>query len=221
MDTSTAHSEQPHLPQEYPLRWGWLMALGLLMLVLGTFGFYLATFVTLTTVLVFGAFYLTAGVLQFLQGIKAKERRWSGRLLHFAVALVYILVGILIFVDPIAASLGITLALAALFMFMGGMRIAHALQSRKKQWGWILPITVGIIDLLLGVIIVANWPASGLWVIGLLVSIELIMNGWYLVAVALGVRENNRRSLEEQAGKGAIRDEKKEEKHHGDGNEAV
>jgi len=59
-------------------------------------------------------------------------------------------------------------------MFMGGMRISHALSSRKKQHKWILSLFAGIIDLLLGVVIFANWPASGLWVIGLLVSIELI-----------------------------------------------
>ncbi len=214
-DTSTKHPEDA-APQEYPVQWGWLLALGLLMLVLGTFGFYLSTFVTLTTVLVFGAFYLTAGILQIVQGIKAKETRWSGRMLHFAVAIVYILVGVLIFVDPIAASLGITLALAALFMFIGGMRIAHALQSRKKQWKWVLPITAGIIDLLLGAIIIANWPASGLWVIGLLVSIELIMNGWYLVVVALGVRANNGKSLKKSS-----EENNKEEKQHGDGSQTV
>ena len=189
----------PGSAHELPLRWGWLLALGVMMLVLGTFGFYLSTFVTLTTVLAFGAFYLVAGILQLFQGIKARENRWSGRLLHFSVAVIYILVGILIFVDPVAASLGITLALAVLFMFIGGLRISHALTSRKKQWKWVLPITVGIIDLLLGVVIIANWPASGLWVIGLLISIELIMNGWYLVVTALAVRQRNGESLDKTA----------------------
>ncbi len=194
-----ANSTSPTL-QELPLKWGWLLALGVTMLVLGTIGFFLSTLVTLTTVLVFGAFYLVAGILQIAQGIQAKESRWSGRALHFAVAVIYVLVGILIFIDPIAASLGITLALAALFMFIGGMRIAHALTSKKKQWKWLMPITAGIIDLLLGVIIIANWPASGLWVIGLLVSVELIMNGWYLVITALAVRKRNDRPLDEAAG---------------------
>ena len=185
--------------QELPVKWGWLLALGALMLLLGTVGFYLSTFVTLTTVLIFGAFYLVAGVLQLIQGIKSRENHWSGRLLHFAVAIVYILVGVLIFVDPVAASLGITLALAALFLFIGGMRIAHALTSKKKERKWVLPITVGIVDLLLGIVIIANWPASGLWVIGLLVSLEMIMNGWYLVVTALAVRQANGESPDETA----------------------
>ena len=193
MESTKQHSLNSS--QELPLKWGWLLALGVLMLVLGTFGFYLSTFVTLSTVLVFGAFYLAAGVLQMVQGVKARESRWSGRLLHFSVAIVYMLVGVLIFVDPIAASLGITLALAALFIFIGGMRVFHALSSRKKQRKWVLPVTVGIIDLLLGIVIIASWPASGLWVIGLLVSLELIMNGWYLVVTALAVKQKGGESL--------------------------
>ncbi len=194
---STNETTENSTREELPLQWGWLLALGLLMLVLGTIGFYLSTFITLTTVLIFGAFYLAAGVLQFIQGIKADETRWSGRLLHFSVAIIYIMVGVLIFVDPIAASLGITLAVAALFVFMGAMRISHALTARKKQWKWVVPFTAGVIDLLLGIIIFANWPASGLWVLGLLVSIEMIMNGWYLVVVALGSKQNNGKSVKQ------------------------
>ena len=40
--------------------------------------------------------------------------------------------------------------------------------------------------------IFAQWPQSGQWVIGLLLAIELIMNGWMLVMVALGARQYQR-----------------------------
>ena len=39
--------------------------------------------------------------------------------------------------------------------------------------------------ILLGVIIMAEWPASGLWVIGLIVAIEMIMNGLTFIIIAL------------------------------------
>ena len=37
--------------------------------------------------------------------------------------------------------------------------------------------------------IVLQWPVSGLWVIGLFVAIELILNGWSYVFVALAARK--------------------------------
>jgi hypothetical protein len=57
----------------------------------------------------------------------------------------------------------------------------------KKNWGWLLPL--GIVSIVLGGIIVAQWPVSGLWVIGLFVAVELIFHGWSYVFVALAARK--------------------------------
>jgi len=45
------------------------------------------------------------------------------------------------------------------------------------------------VSIVLGGIIVLQWPVSGLWVIGLFVAIELILNGWSYVFVALAARK--------------------------------
>jgi uncharacterized membrane protein HdeD (DUF308 family) len=55
-----------------------------------------------------------------------------------------------------------------------------------RGWGWLL--ASGILSLILGVLIWAQWPASGLWVIGLLVGIQLLFTGWSLVMLALAAR---------------------------------
>jgi uncharacterized membrane protein HdeD (DUF308 family) len=46
----------------------------------------------------------------------------------------------------------------------------------------------GIVTILLGGMIISGWPMSGLWVIGLFVAVELIVNGWTSVFVALAAR---------------------------------
>ena len=62
-----------------------------------------------------------------------------------------------------------------------------ALRVRDHDsWGWLL--ASGILSVLLGVLIWAQWPASGLWVIGLLVGIQLLFTGWSLVMLALAAR---------------------------------
>ena len=41
------------------------------------------------------------------------------------------------------------------------------------------------INVLLGVLVWRGWPETGLWVIGLFIGIEMILNGWTLVMLGL------------------------------------
>ena len=40
--------------------------------------------------------------------------------------------------------------------------------------------------------IAVRWPVTGLWVIGLFVAIEMIVNGWSCVFMALAARDARR-----------------------------
>ena len=42
--------------------------------------------------------------------------------------------------------------------------------------------------------ILARWPVSGLWVIGLFVAIEMIFGGWSYIFIALGAKEVGRKN---------------------------
>lgn len=53
-------------------------------------------------------------------------------------------------------------------------------------WGW--QAADGIITFVLGLLVLAGWPASGLWVIGLFVGIDLIFYGCAWMALALSLR---------------------------------
>ena len=101
------------------------------------------------------------------------------------MGLLYLVNGYLIIDSPVSGTLAITLLLAAMLIFLGTLRIIAALVLRFHHWGW--PLLNGIISLLLGVMIYKQWPASGLWVIGLFIGIELIFNGWSWVMLAIGL----------------------------------
>jgi uncharacterized membrane protein HdeD (DUF308 family) len=49
----------------------------------------------------------------------------------------------------------------------------------------------GLITFVLGVLVLAQWPASGLWVIGLFIGIDLIFYGAAWIALALGLRASS------------------------------
>jgi uncharacterized membrane protein HdeD (DUF308 family) len=175
--------------RELPLDWKWLLALGLFMLVTGTLGLGMSVVLTLVSMLFFGVLLLIAGILQMLQALQEKEKRWSGRAQQVFIAVLYMVTAGLIFWDPVAASQGMTVVLAALFSAIGLTRIIHAVRCQRRRWKWVLPVLLGLINLALAAMILAAWPVSGLWVIGLFLSIELIMNGWFITLLALRVKK--------------------------------
>ena len=114
-------------------------------------------------------------------------RGWRGFLLELLSAVLYLGVGILLLVNPLEGALALTIVLAAFLVVEGIFKIIMAMRVRDHDgWGWLL--ASGILSVTLGVLIWAQWPASGLWVIGLLVGIQLLFTGWSLVMLALAAR---------------------------------
>ncbi len=175
--------------EELPRKWGWLFALGFFISFAGFIGLYSVVYVTLATVLLFGSLMLVSGVLMLLHLIKEKEDNWQGKLLAVLLALLYIITAVVIFYNPLAASAGFTLVIGGLFLAMGFLRIYYGFKYKSKGWAWLLPVFSGVISIIFALIIAFNWPISGLWVIGLIVSVELIMNGWMMMLTALAARK--------------------------------
>ena len=166
-------------------KWRWLLALGIIWVVLGTIGLGMEVALTIASVMLFGAFLFAGGIFELIHAFQAKA--WKGRLPAILIGLAYVAAGILIFQDPLAASKGLTLMLGALLLVIGIVRIVLAF-GMKGHAGWIWLALSGALSLVLGFMIISKWPASGLWVIGLFVAIELIIQGWSCIFLALAAR---------------------------------
>ncbi|MDO9532452.1 MAG: DUF308 domain-containing protein [Deltaproteobacteria bacterium] len=166
--------------------WGWLLAQGILLVVLGTIGLGMTLWLTLASVFIFGVFLVFGGGVQIFQTFKC--RGWGSILWHGLIAVFYVLAGCSIMADPLAASTLFTLLLAGALVGIGVMRLIMAFQLRgAKNRFW--PLIGGIAAIFLGVMILARWPVSGLWVIGLFVAIEMIFGGWSSIFIALAAKE--------------------------------
>ena len=66
-----------------------------------------------------------------------------------------------------------------MFQFISALAVA------TPGWGW--HVADGIITAILGLLVLAQWPVSGLWVIGLFVGIDLIFYGGAWIGVAPGL----------------------------------
>lgn len=160
---------------------GWLVAVGALFLLLGLIGLAMVSVMTVATVMFFGVMAILGGIVQL-----AVSFTWRGqRNVMFGAVMggLYIFAGLVMISNPLATSMVLTLLLGIALLALGGVRIYYWLQQRShKNWVW--PVVTGAISILLGLLIIAQWPVSGLWVIGLFVSLELIFFG--ATGLALG-----------------------------------
>ena len=187
---STQPTTRPSLADELrALRqyWVWFLALGIAMAVVGTFaiGWACVTNVTVAATWLFGFMLLAGGIAEIVNSFWAG--RWSGMLVHLLIGILYTVVGLMIIDQPEESAIQLTLIIAIFLVLSGIFRIVFALSERFTGWGWVL--LNGAVTLLMGMLIYKQWPASGLWVIGLFVGIDLIFNGWAWIMLAIGLRQ--------------------------------
>lgn len=163
---------------------GWFVALGVALLVLGVIGLIEVVTTTLFSVIFFGWLLLIAGVVQIIHAFRV--RPWSGLLLQLLVGILNIIVGLFIVANPASSALALTLLLAYFFIIVGVIRIVMASPEHIAGRGW--AIFSGIIDVLLGILIRVHWPSSAFWVIGLYIAIELLLSGFWFIALGAGAR---------------------------------
>jgi len=177
----------PLSPEVAVLRhsWGWLLALGIGLAVLGLIALAMVPVATVAAVLVLGWLMVLSGVIEVIHAVRI--HRWGGGvLLHLIGGVLGILVGLLVVTHPVAGALVWTLLFASFFMVIGLLRAIAAVRLKFLNWGWAL--FDGIVAFALGILLWAEWPWSGLWFLGLTVGISLLLRGWTYVMFALAVR---------------------------------
>ena len=186
MSTVFASSNTPGAHELHPLRdkWWCFLLLGIALVVLGSLCIIDPLVPSLASVIFLGFVLIAAGITQIVSSFWAGK--WSGMLIHMLIGVLYVVVGWMIIEAPVINMVVITKFIAIFLIVSGAFRIVSALVVRFQDWGWAL--LNGCITLLLGVIINRQLPEAALWVIGLFIGIEMILNGWAWVMLALGLR---------------------------------
>ncbi len=165
--------------------WCWFMALGILLVVCGTAAVVYPVLSSVAAISVLAAVLMIAGIATIIGAFWAGK--FSGVLVHLLVGLVYLAAGFVVTEQPaLITLLMITIFVAVAFMVIGVFRSLAALLIRFPQWGWVL--LNGAVTFLVGLIIYRHLPFSAVWVIGLLVGIELLLNGWTWIMLAMELR---------------------------------
>jgi len=168
------------------IKWRWLLGVGILFVFLGFVGLGATFALTIASVVVFGVMLLIGGGYQFADAFRYSG--WKSRVSHILIALLYVITGLIVVNDPMGMSSFFTIMIAGALVAIGLVRIFMAFQMRQTK-GWIWLLLGGIVAIALGAMIVAEWPLSGLWVIGMFIAIEMLVAGWSMIMMALTGRE--------------------------------
>ncbi|MEU0833890.1 DUF308 domain-containing protein [Streptomyces sp. NPDC005969] len=161
-----------------------LVVLGALLVVAGLVGLVYTEAATLTSMLLFGWLLLIGGLIGLLHAIQSRgtDYFWLG----VVVAALYIAAGVVVIHHPHGTAEALTMFAALLFLTGGVFRLVGSLVVRGPHFGWTL--LQGAFGLLLGLLVLFDWPHSSLYVLGLFFSLALLFDGLSLIGIGVGGR---------------------------------
>jgi uncharacterized membrane protein HdeD (DUF308 family) len=166
--------------------WWWFALLGVVLIAGAMFMFGNLAAATVVSTIFIGATFLVLGAFQIVKAFYTQA--WSGTLLNIVLGVLYLLAGFVLWGNPLAGAVSLTFLLAAMLVGSGLVRLWLAYRHWHAMGG--LLMFSGIIAILAGFVIFAGWPASGIWVLGLCLAIDVLFQGfaWLMFGFALRPR---------------------------------
>jgi uncharacterized membrane protein HdeD (DUF308 family) len=167
--------------------WGLFLGEGIVLILLGTFAVLIPEVASVAATVVFGWILLLSGVVGLIATFRARGS--PGFVWSLISAILGIAAGVVLLSMPVQGTLTLTAVLIAFLLVEGVATLLFALEHRKGssgRWSWVL--TSGIVDLVLGLMLLAGLPGTAVWALGLLIGINMIFGGWSLVWMALHAR---------------------------------
>jgi len=167
---------------------GLFMAQGAILILLGIAAVIWPQISSLAVDAVVGWLFLASGLVGLIMISYASDV--AGFLWSLLTAVLNLFVGVLLLWHPVEGVVSLTLVLVAFFISEGVFQIATAIVYRSAfpdSWGWML--FSGIIDIVLAGLIIAGWPGTFSWTLGLMVGVNLISSGVAIMMVASATRK--------------------------------
>ncbi|CDM56792.1 MULTISPECIES: HdeD family acid-resistance protein [Rhizobium] len=166
-------------------KWGWFVALGVLLIACGLIAAANIVLATVASVYYVGMLMLIGGIVYLVHAFQV--RSWDQVLFWALSGVLYVLAGVFAFTNPLLASAALTLFLSIALLIAGVFRTWVGWRMRPvKGWGWVL--ASGIITALAGVVIALGWPVNSLWILGLFLACDLLIQGWSMLAFGFAIR---------------------------------
>jgi uncharacterized membrane protein HdeD (DUF308 family) len=165
--------------------WGWFLAFGIVLLLLGVVAVVRSVAATVVSMMFFGWLLVFGSIIEFVDAFMVGH--WTGFFLHMLVAILFAMTGLLLVTKPVISAEAVTLLMSMFFLIVGLFQLFASLWTHLPGWGW--QALNGILAAVMGILVLVQWPVSGLWIIGLFVGIDLIFYGWTWIRLALDLHK--------------------------------
>lgn len=167
--------------------WKAFLVEGILLVILGFAAIIVPPLASLAVTIFLGWLFLVSGIASLALTFWA--RAMPGFWWSLLSAILAIAAGLILLARPVQATLTLTIVVGVYFLAEGVATIMYALEHRRElseRWSWML--IAGVVDIVIAGIIIAGFPGSAAWAIGLLVGINLIFGGTSLIGMAFAAR---------------------------------
>jgi uncharacterized membrane protein HdeD (DUF308 family) len=164
--------------------WGWYLALGIALAILGVICLVYAPAATVATVAIFGILVIVAGVVFAISAIWAGS--FWGAILRIAVGVLLVIAGFYMITRPFGSAAVLTIGIALFLIVTGAVQIIGSFIEQGRGWGW--GVASGVIGVLLGILLWVGWPVTGFVAIGIFVGIDILITGISLIVSSLTAR---------------------------------
>ena len=159
----------------------WLIV-GVVSLVGGIFALANPFAATLAVNTLAGWTFIVVGTLQIFTAFQ--DAGWGARIWAILLGVLAVVLGVNLIGNPLEGSISLTLVVAIMLLVAGTIRIILAFGLFNSTLRWMMIIS-GVLSVILGVMILSNFPQSALVTLGLFLAIELISNGVSLIVLSL------------------------------------
>jgi uncharacterized membrane protein HdeD (DUF308 family) len=182
-----------------PLRakWGWIVGLGVVYLIAGFVALGSVMMATVASVFVVGVMMIVAGIAEIINAFQLKG--WGKFLIWALLGVLYIVAGFVTLQNPLLAAALLTLILGASLIASGLVRIFLAF-SMKRESPWVWVLLSSLVTLLLGLLILAHWPISSVYVLGIFLGVDLVMAGAAWIGLGFALHRGGTHSTATSAG---------------------
>lgn len=162
----------------------WSIALGALLVLLGVIAIAMPFVSTLATELVIASVFFGSGIIQLVYAYRSRKNTKS-LIFKLLLGAGYIGSSFLLLFYPLQGVLSLTLAVGSFILVEGILQAVMAVRMREEGSGWYWTLGSGVFALIFGLSIMLGWPADSAWILGLLVGLNLISDGWPMVIFGL------------------------------------
>lgn len=159
--------------------WGWIMAYGVVSVLVGLAAFIWPFAATYAATLVIGALLFVSGVFSIAAGLFGRGH--EGRFYAVAFGVLTVIVGAVMVFEPVTGALSLTLLVTVWLLMRGLLEIVLGFRMRRRR-GWM--IALGAINILLAAFILATVPWSALTLPGFILGVSFMMGGATAIATA-------------------------------------